>query len=356
MDSFRRGLHVRSPLVLVAAAALLVPALLGIQAFFTSGAWTSVPLGYWLRNSSDSFVYVSWIVGDARRRPPSTPAVYLLGGSAAREALVNGDDLAAEIADLGGPRVAAYDLGVSNQNFAESLAVADNVPDSPAWVLIGVNLGRFTIDRASSAQQARGRELLLDSRQVQRFVSEEWGLERYSYTIAPGIFAYVTDHLRRDGAALLKGTLKRRPYRLHHYSAARVRSAAHKRRLVAIWNKRRYPLLRANVGANLALLEELLRRCRERGVNAVIVELPINGEIVGDAFDPAIQRYRAPTQTLARRYGAAYVDFNDELRIADSSFYDLSHLVEPGRSIWQHALAQALVKLMNDGENGKGSG
>ena len=63
MGAFRRGFDNRSPLVLVAAAALLVPALLGFQWLFTSGAWTAVPLDAALRNPEDSFTYISWVVG-----------------------------------------------------------------------------------------------------------------------------------------------------------------------------------------------------------------------------------------------------------------------------------------------------
>ena len=163
MGAFRRGFRSRSPLVLLAAAVLLLPALLGFQWLFTSGAWTVVPLDRALRNPQDSFIYVSWMVGRARREPPDTPGLYLLGGSSARESIVGGDALAAEIEALGGPRVAAYDLGSMNQNFAESLAVVDSVPDTPAWLLVGVNLGRFTSTREVNAEQAEGREFLLRS-------------------------------------------------------------------------------------------------------------------------------------------------------------------------------------------------
>ena len=50
MGAFRRGFRNRNPLVLVAAALLLVPALLGFQWLFTSGAGRSVPLDVALRN------------------------------------------------------------------------------------------------------------------------------------------------------------------------------------------------------------------------------------------------------------------------------------------------------------------
>ena len=111
MGGFGRGFRNRNPLVLVVAALLLVPALLGVEWLFTSGAWTAVPLGVALRNPQDSFVYVSWMVGRARRHEPDTPALYLLGASSARETVFGGDELAAEIEALGGPRVTAFDRG-----------------------------------------------------------------------------------------------------------------------------------------------------------------------------------------------------------------------------------------------------
>ena len=142
--------------MLVAAAILLVPALLGFQWLFTSGVWTVVPLDVALRNPQDSFTYISWMVGKARQDQPGTPGLYLLGGSSARESIVSGDALAAEIADLGGPRVAAYDLGSINQNFAQSLAVVDSAPDTPAWLLVGINLGRFTPTEETERRPGRG--------------------------------------------------------------------------------------------------------------------------------------------------------------------------------------------------------
>ena len=193
--------------MLVAAAVLLVPALLGFQWLFTSGVWTAVPLDAALRNPEDSFTYISWMVGKARQDQPDTPGLYLLGGSSARESIVSGDALAAEIAELGGPRVAAYDLGAINQNFAESLSVVDSVPDTPAWLLVGINLGRFTATKEQNAVQAEGRELLLESGAVHSFVSSRWGLEKYQYTILPGIWAYITDWARKHGGQPARGEL-----------------------------------------------------------------------------------------------------------------------------------------------------
>jgi hypothetical protein len=355
MSSFKRGFRNRNPLVLIAAALLLVPALLGFQWLFTSGAWTALPLDRVLRNPEDSFTYVSWQVGHARQDEPSVPGLYLLGGSSARESIVGGDSLAAEIRKAGGPDVVAYDLGSINQNFAESLSVVDAAPDTPAWLLVGINLGRFTATRDQNAQQAQGREFLLDSDAVHSFVSSRWGLEKYQYTILPGIWAYITDWMRKHGGSLLEGDPPSTEYELHRYSEETRRSDSQKKRLVTKWNKSRRPVFEQNRVANLQMLEELLAQAKERGVQVVLLELPLNEEIVKDSFDASQRRYQVPVTKLAEKYGYPYLDLNDKVDIPSRDFQDLSHLIAPGRVIWQHALAEELTRLLSAADSG-GSG
>lgn len=352
MSAFRRGFRNRSPLVLVVAAVLLVPALLGFQWLFTSGAWTVVPLGAALRNREDSFTYVSWMVGKAQQEQPAMPGLYLLGGSSARESIVSGDALAAEIAEIGGPRVAAFDLGSINQNFAESLSVVESVPDTPAWLLVGINLGRFTATKDQNAAQAQGREFLLESGGVHSFVSSTWGLEKFQYTILPGIWAYITDWARKHGGKLLEGDAPSTDYELHRYSEKTRRSDSQKKRLVKKWNASRKPVFEKNLDANLQMLEALLEQARERGVRVVLLELPLNEEIVGDSFDDSRRQYQAPVSALAREYGAPYIDLNQTVDIPSRDFQDLSHLIASGRVIWQHALAKELAPLLRADSGG----
>jgi hypothetical protein len=352
VSAFHRGFRNRNPLVLVVAAVLLAPALLAFQWLFTSGAWTAVPLDLALRNGEDSFTYISWMVGKAEQQPPSTPGVYLLGGSSARESIVGGDALAAEIAQLGGPRVAAYDLGSINQNFAESLAVVDSVPDTPAWLLVGINLGRFTATRQENAKQAEGRELLLKSGSVHSFVSSQWGLAKYQYTILPGIWAYITDWARKRGGDLLAGNSPSIEYELHRYSAATQRSDSQKKRLVTKWDTSRKPVFERNLDGNVQMLEALLAQARERGVHVVLLELPLNKEIVGDSFAVQQRQYQEPVAALGKKYGAPYIDLNKTVDIPSRDFQDLSHLIAPGRVIWQHALAKELAPLLSADSGG----
>jgi hypothetical protein len=352
---FGRGFRNRNPLVLIVAALCLIPALLGFQWLFTSGAWTVLPLDLVLRNQEDSFTYISWEVGKARQDTPGVPGLYLLGGSSARESIVGGDSLAAEIRADGGPKAVAYDLGSINQNFAESLSVVDSAPDTPAWLLVGVNLGRFTATRDQNAVQAEGRELLLDSTAVHEFVSKKWDLQKYAFTILPGIWSYITGWAKDHGADLLAGDPPDTQYALHRYSEETRRSDSQKKRLVTRWNTSRKPVFERNRVANLQMLEALLAQARERGVHVVLLELPLNKEIVGDSFAQSQRQYQIPVTKLAEKYGYPYIDLNRTVDIPSRDFQDLSHLIAPGRVIWQHALAQELAPLLSAAESG-GSG
>ncbi len=353
MSGFKAGLRNRNPLVLVAAALVLVLVLVGLESYFSTGAWSGVPMKYWMRKASDDYTFVSWTVGANKQHPPTTPAVYLLGGSTAREAITSGASLAAEIEKLGGPKVAAWDLGSPNQNFAQSLAIADNVPNSPAWILIGLNVGRFTPDRGASMPQVVGRELLLKSAFLQQYVARQYGKYKYSRTILPGIFSYVVSYVEEHGTLPPRGSVLTREYGQHRYNLKHIHSRAQKEKMVAIWNKQRYPTFKRNLDFNLAMLEQLLIRCRERGLHPVLVELPNNRDLVGARLDHATTEYQIPAQALAAKYDVPYADFNQELALKNADFHDLSHLVEPGRVIWQRRLAQELVRLM--GADGQGA-
>jgi hypothetical protein len=233
--------------------------------------------------------------------------------------------------------------------------VADSAPDTPAWLLVGINLGRFTASREQNAAQAEGREFLLDSDAVHEFVSSRWGLEEYQYTILPGIWAYITDWMRKHGSSLLEGDPPSTEYELHRYSEKTRRSESNKKRLVTKWNASRKPVFEKNRVANLQMLEALLAEARERGVNVVLLELPLNQEIVNDSFDKSRRQYQIPVAKLAKEYGYPYIDLNEKVDIPSRDFQDLSHLIAPGRVIWQHALAQELARLLDAADSG-GSG
>lgn len=205
MRGFRAGFRHRSLLVLVAALLLLPLGLLGFEKLFTSGAWTAVPLKYWISDTFDSFTYVSWGAGALKLRPPAKPLVVLVGGSSARESIWSGEALANEIELAGGPDVAGRSLAGPHQSLGGSLAIIDNLPNTPTTVLYGINFHRLGGGMKQQFKQIDGRELLLKSETLRRFAAERSAEYRRSYSILPGIFQSLATRASALGSSVAQG-------------------------------------------------------------------------------------------------------------------------------------------------------
>ena len=139
-------------------------------------------------------------------------------------------------------------------------------------MLCGVNLGRFTPDRGSGYVQAEGREFLLESHFLQRYVADRYGKYKYTTTILPGIFSYLSSYARERGRSLLHGQFAQ--YGQHRYNKLSAHTVKQKQHMVKEWNTQHYPRFERNLGFHLAMLEEMLIRARQRGVKVVLLELP----------------------------------------------------------------------------------
>jgi len=229
--------------------------------------------------------------------------VYLLGGSGARECIVSNADWSAELSELAGTDVRAVDLGVTNESYTADRRYVCNMDDGPKVVVIGVGQGR--------------------------------------YTSPPPPNVECDKKLSSPLQQALDGELEVQ----HRYSEKRIQAVERKEQLLATWLADRYPLFRKNYAANRDELEALLKECRKRGFAAVLLELPLNLEIVGDKLDAPRERYTEDCRKLAAKYQVPWVSFVDELAIPNTSFYDLVHLVEPGRIPWQMRLSEEVAPL-----------
>jgi hypothetical protein len=86
----------------------------------------------------------------------------------------------------------------------------------------------------------------------------------------------------------------------------------------------------------------------------VLLELPRNSSVIGTSLSAPTARYRDTCRRLAAKYDVKWIPRLATLPNRD--FYDLWHLVEPGREVWQGELSAktaALLKLY--GFDGGGS-
>jgi hypothetical protein len=237
-----------------------------------------------------------------RAQVPSQPIVVLLGGSAARESTIDDGSWRDQILAKGGPAVLAWNMGSRNRTMAQNLAIVKKLPPGVhAIVVIGVNLGSFT------------------------------STQRRAVVTLPSPAPAVADVGLEQP---------------HQYNVAKtgILSASKKKTLVRQWLSDRYPVYKANFGLNATLLENLVKLCRERGYKPVLLELPRNSKVIGSSLSAPTARYRDTCKRLAARYRITWVP--QLASLSNQAFYDLWHLVEPGRKVWQERLSAKSASLL----------
>jgi hypothetical protein len=265
----------------------------GVAADSGAGATPSAGAG-----GGNDWSHALQVVANLKAQPPAEPIVCLLGGSAARESTISDVSWAAQVKDLGGPSVAAYNLGSRNRTLAQDVALVKLLPHGPTVVYIGINVGRFTSPPSSPTIK------------------------------------------------LPQPTASAPPYDQHQYSQAKVKSAAQKKALVRAWLSDRYPYFKANYATSLKTLTKLVTACKERGFKPVLLELPRDTAIIGSSLDVPTARFTADCKKLAAAQKVPWVSFVARARLPDADFYDLWHLVEPGREVWQTLLSEQTARLL----------
>jgi len=251
--------------------------------------------------SGADWARVLQVVADLQAVPPSKPVVVLFGGSAARESTISDRSWRSQIEAKGGGATVAYNLGSRNRTLAQNVALVQALPKVPTIVYIGLNVGAFT-----SAQKS------------------------------------ATITLPKPGASPVS---LQQP---HQYSKSRILTAAKKKALVQAWLADRYPVFDRNHDTGAGVLEKLIKLCLQKeGTHPVLFELPRNTVIIGHQLDAPVSRYRKTCRALAKKYDIPWVSFVAQPTLPNSSFYDLWHLVEPGRTVWQRLLSEKTVTLLD---------
>jgi len=241
------------------------------------------------------------IVANLRAETPDSPLVLLLGGSAARESTVDDTAWATDIERAGGPPVTVYNLGCRHDTFAEDLEIARLLPaDMPALVFIGINLGRFANPRKSPV------------------------------------------------VVLPEPLLPPPGYTQHIYSVSkRVQPRATKAYYLQYWLKARRPQFQARYGYNLTVLERVVEACLDRGLHPVLLDLPRDLDVIGHTLDGQVAQMKAGCAMIARAYGIPWVTPVKGANLVDADFFDLWHLVEPGRVKYQARVSAKTVELLH---------
>ena len=244
----------------------------------------------------NDWTHVLQVLAMLDRATPKDPVVVLLGGSAARESTISDASWAAQIAKQGGPAVGAFNLGSRNRTLAQDVEIVKHLP-AGTLVFIGINIGRFTEPPSS-----------------------------------PQIVLPTSPALS--------------PYKQHQYSASNRLSDAQKKLMLKQWLATRYPEFKKHFKLNAALLTTLVKTCQARGLRPVLLDLPRNTEIIGKALNKPVSRMTATCKSVAVAENVPWVSFVAQAHVPNAGFYDLWHLVMPGRATWQALLSAKTAELL----------
>ena len=258
------------------------------------------PLGEELRGNDygRDWQHCVQVVANLRAKHPKVPLVVLLGGSSARECTVLDENWEQQITRRSGYVVDAYNLGSKHRTYAQDLAFVKLLPGNvPTIVYIGVNLGRFCLPVTSAS-------ITLPKPQP---------LARYPQ---------------------------------HVYSKDHIQSYSEKRYYVSYWLSSRYPEFRSYYSSELGMLQQIIRVCKRRHLRVALVDLPRDLPAIGSSFDAPVSRYQAGCASLAHTWGIPWLHFNGSAHFVDRDFFDIFHLVEPGRVKFQSILSDKTIRLL----------
>jgi hypothetical protein len=323
-------------------------ALLVFQSALVHGSLTLVSEGRLLRITNDDYLHVAYRVAQLKEEPSQERTIYLFGGSGTMESFIDQQSLGAQVSAASGQNVRVVSLAAHQQSMAMSLALADNLPDGPALLAIGLAPIRMTTDPKADARLLSGRPLLVHSPRLESLAQRFYGQSPAALGVIPGFFDYLGAYIKardgKDGRPELGDSLA---YAEHYYPpGAKGHSPLGKRRNVLYVLEKDVKLYRLNSAYNLAMLEEILKLARDRGFSVALYDQPLNTSAAGPDWAGVVPAYQAACRRLARKYGVAYLHIERGVKLKDADFADLFHLLAAGRAKWQPEMARQLAAAL----------
>jgi len=296
------------------------------------GGYLAIPEENALRNARDQFTHVSYELGKIRRE--GGEAVYLLGGSSARESIESVIPLEKKL----GHRF--VNLGYYKQSFGESIAIIDQLPEG-GTLLIGVNVRRFIASLKDYVSQLDGRGLLVHSEALLEFIRSKQGVELSQYFILPGFVRYLRKYYRAHQESMLSGNIPWIRFQQHFYDNKDRLSSEGKQELFSKILQIYLPAYKENFALNMSALRSLINLGKERRLGLVFLELPLHPKM-REIFGKTYPQYKKAIQSLSYEEKIPYWDLNPVADLLDEDFYDHTHLIRSGRLKFQNALAAKL--------------
>jgi len=342
--SFKRGLCLKSHWVLVFASLVILAGLGSLEWCARGTCYTHIPEELVLVRPNDDHTHLSYQLREFRRgtRTRTIPGVFLVGGSSLRECTHSTRSLARDIALAGGRSVETFNFATAGQNLGESMAIVDQLEVGSGTVVIGISPRRLNIELNRIIELYRNRRLMLVSPSFDSFLRERDMDGIWDGFLLPGVFNFASRYLWNRRQSLKAGELREIPFRtIPRFKSKRMKPRELKEKLIEKQIQKNWTGIEDKLEMSLGLLRALIAAALSRNLSVILLEHPINPS-VRKRLRPIYSGYQESVRLLARDLEIPYWEFMWKLDLRSSDFFDVTHLVESGRDIFQPVFAHAL--------------
>lgn len=318
-------------------------ALVICEIWLRSGGIANLPLSRILVNSTDHFTYVDYQLAKIKRAKPSSDRFFFFGGSSVRECLQSVEEVQSRLRTALGRKFEVFHFYSSQQTLGEALAILEQLPDRSGTVLIGMSPSRMSRDREAYRQQLDGERFGVASAELGAFLKPWFPVQPHHYSWLPAAFFRTKHYFQSHHRGLLVGRLPSESISSHLYDGVPPLSDERKFRYFDFFIRdRMFPSFYDNLEFNLKALERVFELAQRKGIRVVLFELPMV-PLVRDRFRPVLRRYQPAIRSIAAKFNSEYWEFSWDIKFNNSDFYDLFHLVRPGRAKYQASLVDNIV-------------
>lgn len=341
---FLAGVTTTNPRVFLTSVFVGVLLLGLIELALSRGLLWRLDPGWLLSNPYDDWTHAMWAVNQLEEDGAVT-AVYLVGGSGSREAVISNESVEEALAARLEGEHRFLNLGTRNQTFFETIVLIENLPETKSGLIVfGLTPHFFTDGVADAHEAVYGTRFPLYSHTLTEALIAMGLLNRTPLPM--NILRYramFSNYLNQRIAG--RSLFELLPYRNHLYAGLPPMRNAE---LVEKFKKIAASMAdyAKNAALNFEMLEIAIVLAQEKGYKVLLVDLPRNPAGEEFLYGRILDSYRKNLKVLTEITGTEHIDLHMQYSFPRSYFYDHLHQIDEARTIFQKRFLDLIAKQL----------
>ncbi len=346
---FYRGIRSNSLWVMPFSLIISVVLLGLIELAFMSGLIWRLPVALLLPDIRNDWIFQAHRLNNLKNHGGEGHKLYILGGSSCREAFISEMSIQEALSRAGNPGHRVLNMCTSSQTMADTFLIIESLGQGPGNILIGLNPLKFSYGRDVLQETIQGHRFIMKSENLKRYLGS-LGIKSkslndfYFWRAGPYLGELLLKPVRILGDMINRGQFTLGHQFLHHAHRTPPTPADIEENKKELRSKH-FKNFMANKDLNLKIFSLVIEKAMASGFKVILFELPMN-PIVRDHYLDVLNIYQPMIRRFASKYQLPYLEYMWGLPLDRSDFFDFSHLLDRGRSIYQDAFVSYLNDLL----------